>query len=224
MYLFQNLDRLSPDAILGLMAQVPRRSFSAKSRPRRRRVPRPCPATRRYSSACAAPSRSCSRRRRRNPTSPPQAARNSTAPWRSWCSAPAHPARRERRARTAQTPGGCGALRVGAELIRAAAPTTDRARQRSDLGQPHAASRQLRDSSSSAIPITMRRATSCASRRCWSAWTAQRRAMSCWCTPAATIRRERISRWISGRRSRSCWRGAGSPRFSIWPIRASART
>ena len=34
----------------------------------------------------------------------------------------AHPARRERRARTVQTPGGCGALRVGAELIRASAP------------------------------------------------------------------------------------------------------
>jgi aspartate aminotransferase len=34
----------------------------------------------------------------------------------------AHAARRERRARTVQTPGGCGALRVGAELIRAAAP------------------------------------------------------------------------------------------------------
>jgi aspartate aminotransferase len=34
-----------------------------------------------------------------------------------------HPVRRERRARTVQTPGGCGALRVGAELIRAAAPT-----------------------------------------------------------------------------------------------------
>jgi aspartate aminotransferase len=34
----------------------------------------------------------------------------------------AHVARRDRRARTAQTPGGCGALRVGAELIRAAAP------------------------------------------------------------------------------------------------------
>ena len=33
-----------------------------------------------------------------------------------------HAARRDRRARTAQTPGGCGALRVGAELIRAAAP------------------------------------------------------------------------------------------------------
>jgi aspartate aminotransferase len=33
-----------------------------------------------------------------------------------------HVARRERRARTVQTPGGCGALRVGAELIRAAAP------------------------------------------------------------------------------------------------------
>jgi aspartate aminotransferase len=34
----------------------------------------------------------------------------------------AHAARRGRRARTTQTPGGCGALRVGAELIRAAAP------------------------------------------------------------------------------------------------------
>jgi aspartate/tyrosine/aromatic aminotransferase len=33
-----------------------------------------------------------------------------------------HAARRERRARTTQTPGGCGALRVGAELIKAAAP------------------------------------------------------------------------------------------------------
>jgi len=33
-----------------------------------------------------------------------------------------HAARRDRRARTVQTPGGCGALRVGAELIRAAAP------------------------------------------------------------------------------------------------------
>ncbi len=34
-----------------------------------------------------------------------------------------HAARREGRARTVQTPGGCGALRVGAELIRAAAST-----------------------------------------------------------------------------------------------------
>jgi aspartate aminotransferase len=34
----------------------------------------------------------------------------------------AHATRRDRRARTLQTPGGCGALRVGAELIRAAAP------------------------------------------------------------------------------------------------------
>jgi aspartate aminotransferase len=34
----------------------------------------------------------------------------------------AHAARRGRRARTVQTPGGCGALRVGAELIRAAVP------------------------------------------------------------------------------------------------------
>lgn len=34
-----------------------------------------------------------------------------------------HPARAGRRTRTLQAPGGCGALRVGAELIRAAAPT-----------------------------------------------------------------------------------------------------
>jgi aspartate aminotransferase len=34
----------------------------------------------------------------------------------------AHAARRERRVRTVQAPGGCGALRLGAELIRAAAP------------------------------------------------------------------------------------------------------
>ena len=35
----------------------------------------------------------------------------------------AHTARRDRRARTVQAPGGCGALRLGAELIRAAAPS-----------------------------------------------------------------------------------------------------
>jgi aspartate aminotransferase len=37
---------------------------------------------------------------------------------------PLHPARTMRRTRTAQTPGGCGALRVGAELVRAVAPAT----------------------------------------------------------------------------------------------------
>jgi len=35
---------------------------------------------------------------------------------------PTHAVRRDRRARTVQAPGGCGALRLGAELIRAAAP------------------------------------------------------------------------------------------------------
>jgi aspartate aminotransferase len=34
----------------------------------------------------------------------------------------AHPARRDKRARTLQAPGGCGALRVGAELIKDASP------------------------------------------------------------------------------------------------------
>jgi aspartate/tyrosine/aromatic aminotransferase len=33
-----------------------------------------------------------------------------------------HPSRRDRRARAVQTPGGCGALKLGAELIRSAAP------------------------------------------------------------------------------------------------------
>src|ERR1700689_4568891 len=33
-----------------------------------------------------------------------------------------HPTRKDRRARTLQCPGGCGALRVGAELIKAASP------------------------------------------------------------------------------------------------------
>jgi aspartate aminotransferase len=37
---------------------------------------------------------------------------------------PPHATRRDRRVRTLQTPGGCGALRVGAELIKAAAPST----------------------------------------------------------------------------------------------------
>ena len=35
----------------------------------------------------------------------------------------AHSTRRDRRARTLQTPGGCGALRVGAELIKTASPS-----------------------------------------------------------------------------------------------------
>jgi aspartate aminotransferase len=39
-----------------------------------------------------------------------------------WVLGPGHPALEERRVRTIQAPGGCGALRVGAELIRAAAP------------------------------------------------------------------------------------------------------
>jgi aspartate aminotransferase len=34
-----------------------------------------------------------------------------------------HPTRKDRRARTLQCPGGCGALRVGAELIKAASPS-----------------------------------------------------------------------------------------------------
>ena len=55
-----------------------------------------------------------------------------------------HGARSARRVRTAQTPGGCGALRVGAELIRAAAPKTTVHVSDPTMGRPRAASGELR--------------------------------------------------------------------------------
>jgi aspartate aminotransferase len=121
--LFQTLDRLSPDAILGLMAQFRADPFPQKvdlgvgvyrdlsgntpilgSVRRAEQIVLEGQTTKSYVAAAGREEFNCA--------------------VEELVLGGAHPARRERRARTAQTPGGCGALRVGAELIRAAAPST----------------------------------------------------------------------------------------------------
>jgi aspartate aminotransferase len=123
MHLFQNLDRLNPDQILGLMAQ-----FRADPSPqkvdlgvgvyrdlqgntpvldsvrRAEQIVLSAQTTKAYVAAAG------------------RAEYNSAV--EQLVLGEAHAARRDRRVRTAQTPGGCGALRVGAELIRGAAPGT----------------------------------------------------------------------------------------------------
>jgi len=119
--LFQQLDRLNPDAILGLMAQ-----FRADPSPqkvdlgvgvfrdlsgntpilqsvrRAEQIVLRAQSTKSYVAAAG------------------RAEFNEAV--EQLVLGPAHRVRSARRVRTAQTPGGCGALRVGAELIRAAAP------------------------------------------------------------------------------------------------------
>jgi len=119
--LFQQLDRLNPDAILGLMAQ-----FRADPSPqkvdlgvgvfrdlsgntpilqsvrRAEQIVLQAQSTKSYVAAAG------------------RAEFNEAV--EQLVLGPAHRVRSARRVRTAQTPGGCGALRVGAELIRAAAP------------------------------------------------------------------------------------------------------
>jgi aspartate aminotransferase len=123
MHLFHTLDRLSPDAILGLMAQFRADPFPQKvdlgvgvyrdlsgntpilgSVRRAEQVVLEGQTTKSYVAAAGR--------------------EEFNRAVEELVLGGAHPARRERRARTAQTPGGCGALRVGAELIRAAAPST----------------------------------------------------------------------------------------------------
>jgi aspartate/tyrosine/aromatic aminotransferase len=118
--LFQQLDRLPPDAILGLMAKFRADSSTQKvdlgvgvfrdltgNTPildcvrRAEQTVLAAQATKSYVSAAG--------REEFN-----QAVEELVL-------GSSHRARRERRARTLQAPGGCGALRVGAELIRAAA-------------------------------------------------------------------------------------------------------
>ncbi len=119
--LFQELERLSPDSILGLMAKYRADPFAGK-------VDLGVGVYRDLSGNT--PILNCVRRAEQ------EIQRTETT--KSYVSAAgreefnsaveelvlgtAHPARREGRARTLQTPGGCGALRIGAELIRAAAP------------------------------------------------------------------------------------------------------
>lgn len=119
--MFQHLDRLNPDAILGLMAQ-----FRADPSPQKvdlgvgvfrdlngntpildsvRRAEQSVLKAQSTKSYVAAAGR---------------AEFNEAA--EQLVLGAGHRARAARRVRTAQTPGGCGALRVGAELIRAAAP------------------------------------------------------------------------------------------------------
>ncbi len=119
--MFQELDRLNPDAILGLMAR-----FRADDAPTK--VDLGVGVFRDLSGNT--PILDCVRRAERTVLG--------TQSTKSYVSAAgreefnlavealvlgeAHPARAGRRTRTLQAPGGCGALRVGAELIRAAAP------------------------------------------------------------------------------------------------------
>jgi aspartate aminotransferase len=119
--LFQNIQRLNPDAILGLMAQFRADPFPGKvdlgvgvyrdlsgntpvleSVRRAEQAVLRAQVTKSYVAAAG---------REEYYTAVESMVLGDT-----------HPARRARRARTAQTPGGCGALRVGAELLKAAAP------------------------------------------------------------------------------------------------------
>lgn len=119
--MFQQLNRLNPDAILGLMAKFRADPFDRKvdlgvgvfrdltgntpildSVRRAERMVLASQSTKSYVSAAG---------REEFNSSVEQLVLGTS-----------HAARRDRRARTVQAPGGCGALRVGAELIRAAAP------------------------------------------------------------------------------------------------------
>ena len=76
----------------------------------------------------------------------------------------AHAARRDRRARTVQAPGGCGALRLGAELIRAAAPAVTVHVSDPTLGATTRPCSAIRACGSSATPTTTPPRIVCASR------------------------------------------------------------
>jgi aspartate aminotransferase len=121
--LFQNLDRLNPDAILGLMAK-----FRADLFPKKvdlgvgvyRDVHGHTPVL------------ECVRRAEQHVLASQTTKSYVAAAGREEFNSAieelvlgaSHAARRGGRVRTVQAPGGCGALRVGAELIRAAAPST----------------------------------------------------------------------------------------------------
>ncbi len=120
-HLFQHLDRLNPDAILGLMAQ-----FRADPAPQK--VDLGVGVFRDLNGNT--PILECVRRAEQTVLKSQSTKSYVAAAGRAEFNeaveqlvlGAAHGARTARRVRTAQTPGGCGALRVGAELIRAAAP------------------------------------------------------------------------------------------------------
>jgi aspartate aminotransferase len=120
--LFETIDRLKPDQILGLMAQ-----FRADTSPQK--VDLGVGVYRDPSGNT--PVLECVRRAEQLVLAAQSTKSYVAAAGREEYNSavenlvlgPHHPARTARRIRTAQTPGGCGALRVGAELIRAVAPT-----------------------------------------------------------------------------------------------------
>ncbi len=122
-HLFQHLDRLNPDAILGLMAKFRADTFSQK-------VDLGVGVYRDLSGNT--PILECVRRAEQIVLASQSTKSYVAAAGREEFNnaveemvlGASHAARRGRRARTVQAPGGCGALRVGAELIRAAAPST----------------------------------------------------------------------------------------------------
>ncbi len=119
--MFQDLHRLNPDAILGLMAQ-----FRADSSPQK--VDLGVGVFRDLQGHT--PVLECVRRAERTVLDAQSTKSYVAAAGRAEFNeavealvlGDSRAARGARRVRTAQTPGGCGALRVGAELIRAAAP------------------------------------------------------------------------------------------------------
>jgi aspartate/tyrosine/aromatic aminotransferase len=120
--LFQQLNRLNPDAILGLMAQFRADSFAQK-------VDLGVGVFRDLTGNT--PILDCVRRAEQTVLASQSTKSYVSAAGREEFNSAveelvlgsSHGARRERRARTVQAPGGCGALRVGAELIRAATPS-----------------------------------------------------------------------------------------------------
>ncbi|MGO9037978.1 MAG: aromatic amino acid transaminase [Steroidobacteraceae bacterium] len=121
-HLFQHLDRLNPDAILGLMAKFRADTFSQK-------VDLGVGVYRDLSGNT--PILECVRRAEQIVLSSQSTKSYVAAAGREEFNnaveemvlGASHAVRRGRRTRTVQAPGGCGALRVGAELIRAAAPS-----------------------------------------------------------------------------------------------------
>jgi aspartate aminotransferase len=120
--LFQQLNRLNPDSILGLMAQFRADSFAQK-------VDLGVGVFRDLTGNT--PILDCVRRAEQTVLASQSTKSYVSAAGREEFNSAveelvlgsSHGARRERRARTVQAPGGCGALRVGAELIRAATPS-----------------------------------------------------------------------------------------------------
>jgi len=121
--LFQHLDRLKADAILGLMAKYRADTFSQK-------VDLGVGVYRDLSGNT--PVLECVRRAEQIVLASQSTKSYVGAAGREEFNSAveelvlgaAHRARRDGRARTVQAPGGCGALRVGAELIRAAVPSS----------------------------------------------------------------------------------------------------